>query len=404
MRNKIFLLSVIIAMFSVTAFTAEIPAEEELLTETNNCEVDSESQIKHFDSEAISFGKDGAIFEFEDLFGWAKSYVKPDENASGGYIVKSSAIGSEVQCPTYEEEVKFTVTEDGVYSVHFLCHMVRENLSNVQFSIDDKLIAENSNGTDKKHFSTSFDSIPQAAGSAYVEDFYDEMNLSAGEHTMKLTMTRALNYHAVVFDTIYFYQPKEYTEITLEHGDSFLSGAEIPITILDQDSQPINSQNYSKLSFTTGTPSVIKVDGNKIYARNPGKGIITVELETANNKFIKEFEVDVIASNGLILKSASREGTKVMATLYSIGDYSLGQNITLSSHNVVRGLKTSFLNNKTVQIPQIPKDEECVVEFDIADWSGFDRLDLFVHNGGFNRDFNVIMFAKNIENGEENLN
>lgn len=378
-------------MISVSE-AAELTTEHEQIEEVTFAEDEEieEVVISSPPAQPLSFGKDGATFEFEDVFTWAEQYKKADSNASGGYLIKSGGIDTSITVPTYGEDVTFTVTDAGVYSVHFLCNMVCENLTFVKFSIDDTVIADNSNGTSKPHTSTKLEAINQQIGSKNIEDFYAEMNLTEGEHTMHLIMTREYNCHAAAFDSIYFYQPKQYTQMNVNCPNMATSGDEIPISITDQDLIAVDSRNYSSLEVTTDTPSIININAGKVYARNPGKGKIKVVMKTNEQEFVKEIELNVAASNGLIIKSVVKDGTKVKATLYATENFSEAHKLTLSSFNKIRGIKTSFVKYETQSIPAMSTGEEKTVEFDIEDWDKFDELSLYMHSGTLTQYFNII--------------
>lgn len=346
----------------------------------------------------VNVGNSGVNVEFEDIFEWGKNYLADDENASGGKYVKSGAVGSEVPVGGYSQEVKINVTDAGKYSIHFLTQMVRENLSKVSVTFDGEKFVDNYDDVGLNHSSTAILAVTQTRGSNFVEDFWIEKELTAGEHTLVLSISReGMTANAVAFDNIFIYQPKEYTSILVNCEEYFSSGDEIIMDVLDQDGIAVDSRNYKSLSFTTTTPQVIKISGNRAYARNCGTGNIKVEMVAGDKTFTKDITVNVAASNGLIVKSVKKQGTTVAVTLYATKNYTLKENVSLVSYDLIRGFKSLFLKSQTIKLGDIPEGQESKVEFDISEWGEYKVLNLFMHKNAIGQSFSIITMVTDIK-------
>ena len=341
----------------------------------------------------------GATFEFEDVFPKLaeQATLKDSEFASKGKFVYSSWVN-----PSFSGSypVDFSVDKSGEYSVHFLTAFVMENFSAVRFSIDDTLIAENSNYSAEPHKDTKIDSASPQIGNKYLQDFFKTMYLEEGTHTMTLIVQGASGAggrNAFAFDSISIYQPKDYTDISISSPDVVKCGGEIPVLVLDQDGAAVESRNYESLEFSTDTPEFIKIDGEKLYAVNCGNGNIKVTLKTDKNEFVRDISVKIIPSNGLEIKSVVKNSQSVKVTVAASDDYTGGTSLFLAGYDKANDIKCLITGSKTEKIGELLAGQETEISFDLSEWNEFKQLDLYMYNGNTNTAFGVLAFIKDIK-------
>ena len=340
----------------------------------------------------------GATFEFEDVFPKlaGQAELKDSEFASKGQFVYSSWVNASYS-GTYT--VDFSVDKSGQYSVHFITAFVMENFSSVTFKIDDTLIAENGNYSSEPHTDTKINSTSPQSGNKYLQDFSKSMNLDEGVHTMTLTVSGASiagGRNAYAFDSISIYQPKEYTDISVESPDFVKCGDEIPLSVLDQDGVKAEARNYESLEYSTDTQELIDIRNGKIYARNCGVGRISIKMTTSKAELNRDISVSIVPSNGLEIKSVERNGQTVSVNIYAADDYTGGTSLFLVGYDVINGIKCLIAGSKTAKVESLSQGQECQVDFDLSDWDEFKQLNLFMYNGNTGASFGALAFVKDI--------
>lgn len=379
------------------AFEAEITEEAPETEEAEKAEIadSGEVRVKKNTAAAVTVNvpADGATFEFEDLYPDLSDPAKmvEDAAASGGEYLRNGYAGAETS-GTYP--LTFTVEESGTYTVKFRCNMVGYNLSSIKFKIDDNEFVDNKNNTDKNHVATTISTgTLSQPGAEYLHDFITEMELTAGEHTMSLSLSGWENVgsgrNAYAIDCLSIYKPKEITSVRADVTSEVVCGEEITPIIYNQDDKTISLQDYDSVEYTTTTPEILKIDGGKITALNHGVGEIKATVKVGDEEYTDTKTVSVAAKNGLYIKSVKREGTKITATVKAVEDYDGKSSLVAVGYNVEDGLKTALAASKTGKVETVAKGEEKTVELELSGLTADMYVNLFMYSGNTTDKFAV---------------
>lgn len=379
------------------AFEAEITEEASNAKETEKAEIadGGEVSVKKNTASAVTVNvpADGATFEFEDLYPdlSAPSKMVEDAAASGGEYLRNGYADASVS-GTYP--LTFTVEESGTYTVKFRCNMVGYNLSSIKFKIDDNEFVDNKNNTDKTHVATTISTGSLSQPNAeYLHDFITEMELTAGEHTMSLSLSGwesvGSGRNAYAIDCLSIYRPKAITSVRADAKSEVMCGEDITPVMYNQDDKTISLQDYDSVEYTTTTPEILKIDGGKITALNHGTGEIKATVKVGDEEYTDTKTVSVAAGNGLYIKSVKREGTKITATVKAVGDYDGKSSLVAVGYNVADGLKTTLAASKTGKVETVAKGEEKTVELELSGLTADMYLNLFMYSGNTTDKFAV---------------
>lgn len=379
------------------AFEAELTEEAPETEETEKAEITDggEVRVKKNTAAAVTVNvpADGATFEFEDLYPDLSDPAKmvEDAAASGGEYLRNGYAGAETS-GTYP--LTFTVEESGTYTVKFRCNMVGYNLSSIKFKIDDNEFVDNKNNTDKNHVATTISTGTLSQPNAeYLHDFITEMELTAGEHTMSLSLSGwesvGSGRNAYAIDCLSIYRPKTITSVRADVKSEAVCGEEITPVMYNQDDKTISLQDYDSVEYTTTTPEILKIDGGRITALNHGTGEIKATVKVGDEEYTDTKTVSVAAKNGLYIKSVKRDGTKITATVKAVEDYDGKSSLVAVGYNVTDGLKTALAASKTGKVEAVAKGEEKTVELELSGLTADMYVNLFMYSGNTTDKFAV---------------
>lgn len=381
------------------ASNEEVSKEEVSKEEKTEFTDGGDVRVKKIAANAVSVTvpADGATFEFEDLYPdlavWTSNHTRTvsDPLASGGEYLQCGYLGAEY-AGTYPGT--FTVEASGTYTVKFRCNLVGYNMSKIKFKIDDNEFVDNYRTSGKNYTATSISMVDMSQpGAEYLYDFITEMELSAGEHTMSLSIEGWENVgngrNAYAFDCLSIYKPKEITSVRAEADDAYVCGDVITPVMYNQDDKEISLQDYDSIEYTTTTPEILSIDGGKITAINHGTGKIKITVKVGDEEYTDTKTVSVAAKNGLYIKWVKREGTKITATLAAVGDYDGKSTLIAVGYNVENGLKTCLADSATGKIEAAAKGEEKTVELTLDDLTADMYINLFMYSGNTTDKFAV---------------
>ena len=189
------------------------------------------------------------------------------------------------------------------------------------------------------------------------------------------------------------------TNPTLKVSGKLKKGENAVISVINGDSNEFGIGLFTNVSVTADDPRIVIWQGNKLFAANCGKTVITVNLTDMKGQDHEMSKaITVVSEEGIWISDASYSGTgDVDIKISAIEDYVGGDKVIAVVYDTVEGTPTSLISANDSTIPSISEGSTQIVTVNIGSVSGTQKVAIFILSGSNN---NKAIYSKYVIGGE----
>ena len=189
------------------------------------------------------------------------------------------------------------------------------------------------------------------------------------------------------------------TNPALRVDEKLKKGENAVISVLNGDNSELGIGLFTNVSVTADDARIAIWQGNKLFAANCGKTMLTVRLTDMKGiEHELKKEITVVSEEGIwISDCAYSENGDIEVKISALEDYTGGDKVIAIIYDIVDGVPTSIMSANECTVPSVSAGSTQAVTVNLGSVSGTQEIAIFILSGSNN---NRAIYSKYVIGGE----
>ena len=189
------------------------------------------------------------------------------------------------------------------------------------------------------------------------------------------------------------------TNPVLKVEEKLKKGGNAVLSVINGDNSELGIGLFNKVSVTADDARIVIWQGNKLFAANCGKTMLTVRLtDMKGNEHELKKEITVVSAEGILISDASYSANgDIEVKISASEDYAGGDKLIAIIYDTVDGIPTSILSANECTLPSVSEGSTQAVTVNAGSVSGTQEIAVFILSGSNN---NKAIYSKYVIGGE----